>query len=90
MPLLQHAHVQLAQAGVKGDIAAACVGDNFRRAPGAPQIAADNVGNAQSSDARPHQHRLTFAGGGQRAVGLTLNAPLGVPLRFTVANKVYL
>jgi hypothetical protein len=40
---------------------------------------------ARSPPARP---ALTV--GGKRTVGLALNTSLGVPLRFTVANKVYL
>ena len=37
-----------------------------------------------------HLPDLALTMSGQRAVGLTLNTSLGVPLRFTVANKVYL
>lgn len=40
--------------------------------------------------ARSPTCELALTMGSQRAVGLTLNTSLGVPLRFTVANKVYL
>ena len=46
--------------------------------------------NPQRSGALADLPGLPLTGGGKRTVGLALNTSLGVPLRFTVANKVYL
>src|SRR5690606_17073899 len=86
----QHAHVQLTQTGVESDIATACLGDDFSRAAGATEIATDDMGDAERSGAFSHLHSLLLTFSGQRTVRLALNTSLGVPLRFTVANKVYL
>ena len=90
MALLQHPHIQFAQARIGDHAAAAGFGDNFCCAAGSPQIAGNDMGDPQRSSALAHLPGLALTMGGQRAVGLTLNTSLGVPLRFTVANKVYL
>ena len=90
MALLQHPHIQFAQARIGDHAAAAGFGDNFCCAAGSPQIAGNDMGDPQRSGALANLPGLALTMGGQRAVGLTLNTSLGVPLRFTVANKVYL
>ena len=90
MALLQHPHIQLAQARIGNDAAAAGFSDNFCRAAGTSEVAGDNMGDPQRSGALAHLPCLALAVSGQWAIGLALNTSLGVPLRFTVANKVYL
>jgi iron complex outermembrane receptor protein len=62
--LFQHAHVQLPQASVEGDIASAGISDNACSLLGATQVAGDNVGNTQRSGTLCHLPRLfnTFVG----------------------------
>jgi hypothetical protein len=90
MALLQHAHIQLAQARIGDHAAAAGFGDDLCCAAGSTQIAGNDMGNPQRSGALANLPGLALTVCGQRAVGLALNTSLGVPLRFTVANKVYL
>ena len=55
-----------------------------------PKIAGNYMRNPQRSGALAYLPGLTLTVDGKRTVGLALNTSLGVPLRFTVANKVYL
>lgn len=90
MALLQHSHIQLAQTRIGDHAAAAGFGDNLCGTTGSSQIAGNDMGDPQRSGALANLPGLALTMCGQRAVGLTLNTSLGVPLRFTVANKVYL
>ncbi|CAH2819761.1 hypothetical protein SENB94_13010 [Salmonella enterica subsp. enterica serovar Virchow] len=48
------------------------------------------MGDAEATGAFSYLHGLLLAFCCQGTVRLALNTSLGVPLRFTVANKVYL
>lgn len=54
MALLQHPHIQFAQARIGDHAAAAGFGDNFCCAAGSPQIAGNDMGDPQRSGALAH------------------------------------
>ncbi|BCA41365.1 hypothetical protein KATP_38870 [Kluyvera ascorbata] len=90
MTLFQYAHIKLAQTRIERHAAAAGIRNDLGGTTRTAQIAGNDMSDTVGAYTLTDLDGLLLSFSRQGAIGLALNTPFGVPLRFAMANKIYL